>query len=152
VAIPYIYTVYLKNFIHHILSHSFFPQFPIIWMVISLKGKGSCNLSLADICFISVMVPNKLMDLQNTRRVISCVDCVTQMSLFIIFGCMNSLLITVMAYDWFVAICHTLHYSVIMNPQLCAILVLVSFLFGLLDSQVHNFIFLQFSYQRSRNF
>jgi olfactory receptor len=59
---------------------------------------------------------------------------------------MDSLLITVMAYDWFVAICHPLNYSVIMNPQLCAILVPVSFLFGLLDSQVHNFIFLQFSY------
>ncbi|XP_020009237.2 olfactory receptor 7E178-like [Castor canadensis] len=51
-----------------------------------------------------------------------------------------------MAYNWFVAICYPLHYSIIMNLQLCALLVLVSFLFSLLDSQVHNLIVLQFSY------
>jgi olfactory receptor len=110
------------------------------------------NLSLIDICFTSVTVPNMIVDLQNSRRVICYVDCMTQMSLLIFFGCTDSLLLTVMAYDQFVVICHPLHYSVIMNLQLCAILVLVYFLFDLLDSQLDNLIFLQFSYFKDVKF
>ncbi|XP_046314325.1 olfactory receptor 7E178-like [Marmota monax] len=45
-----------------------------------------------------------------------------------------------------VAICHSLHYLVIMNPHLCGSLVLVSVLFSLFESQLHHLIILQFSY------
>ncbi|XP_047386384.1 olfactory receptor 18-like [Sciurus carolinensis] len=51
-----------------------------------------------------------------------------------------------MAYDWFMAICHPLNYSVIMNPRLCGFLVLMSFLISLFDSQLHNLIVLNFRY------
>ncbi|XP_027810776.2 olfactory receptor 7E24-like [Marmota flaviventris] len=104
------------------------------------------NLSLADICFISTTVPKMLANIQTHSRAISYVGCLTQMSLFIIFVCMDDMLLTVMAYDRFVAICHPLHYPDIMNPSLCAFLVLVSFLVSLLDSQIHNLIALQFTY------
>ncbi|XP_020042910.2 olfactory receptor 7E178-like [Castor canadensis] len=63
--------------------------------------------------------------------------CLTQVFFFILFGCLDSLLLTVMAYDRLVAICHPLHYPNIMNPRLCDLLVLVSFFISLLDSQVH---------------
>ncbi|VTJ88251.1 Hypothetical predicted protein, partial [Marmota monax] len=76
------------------------------------------NLSLADICFTSTTVPKMIVNLQTHSRRISYVGCLTQMSLFLIFGCMDDLLLTVMAYDHVVAICHPLHYPTIMNPRL----------------------------------
>ncbi|KAF7482055.1 hypothetical protein GHT09_006648 [Marmota monax] len=104
------------------------------------------SLSLADICFISTTVPKMIVDIQTHSRAISYVGCLTQMSFFLIFGCMDDMLLTVMAYDRFVAICHPLQYSIIMNPRLCTILVLMSFLISLLDSQIHTLIALQFAY------
>ncbi|XP_077652703.1 olfactory receptor 7E24-like [Urocitellus parryii] len=101
------------------------------------------NLSLADIGFISTTVPKMLMNIQTRSRSISYVGCLTQMSLFALFVCMDDMLLTVMAYDRFVAICHPLQYSVIMSPRLCGFLVLVSFLCSILDSQMHNSIVLQ---------
>jgi olfactory receptor len=84
-------------------------------------------------------------DIQTHNRVISYVDCLTQMSLCIIFANMDDMLLTVMAYDRFVAICHPLHYPVTMNSHFCCVLVLMSFMFSLLDSQLHNLIALQFT-------
>ncbi|XP_076727607.1 olfactory receptor 7E24-like [Callospermophilus lateralis] len=104
------------------------------------------NLSLVDICFSSTIVPKMTVDILTQSKIISYVSCLTQMSLFIIFACMDDFLLTVMAYDRFVAICHPLHYSVIMSPRLCGFLVLVSFLVSLFDSQLHNSIVLQFTY------
>ncbi|XP_027267455.1 olfactory receptor 7E24-like [Cricetulus griseus] len=101
-------------------------------------------LSLADIGFISTTVPKLLLDLQIFKySSISYVGCLTQMSFFVTFGCMDSMLLTVMAYDRFVAICHPLYYTVIMNPCRCGILVLVSFSASLFDSLIHNFATLQ---------
>ncbi|MBZ3878242.1 Olfactory receptor 7E24 [Sciurus carolinensis] len=104
-----------------------------------------CNLSFTDICFISTTVPKMIVDIQTHSRVISYEGCLTQMSIFAFFVCMDDMLLTVMAYDRFVAICHPLHYLVIMNPRLCGFLVLISVLVSLFDSQLHNLIVLQFT-------
>uniref|UniRef100_A0A5F9D836 G-protein coupled receptors family 1 profile domain-containing protein n=1 Tax=Oryctolagus cuniculus TaxID=9986 RepID=A0A5F9D836_RABIT len=101
-----------------------------------------CNLSLADMGFTSTTVPKMIVDVYTHSTVISYVGCLTQMSLFIIFGCMDDLILTVMAYDRFVAICHPLHYQVIMNPHRCGFLVSVSFFGSLLESLLHNLILL----------
>ncbi|XP_017355695.2 olfactory receptor 7E24 [Cebus imitator] len=101
------------------------------------------NLCLADIGFTSTTVPKMIVDIQTHSRVISYVGCLTQMSFFVLFACMDDMLLSVMAYDRFVAICHPLHYLVIMNPRLCGFLVLLSFFISLLDSQLHNLIELQ---------
>ncbi|XP_049732696.1 olfactory receptor 7E24-like [Elephas maximus indicus] len=95
------------------------------------------NLSLADIGFTSVTIPKMLMDINTHHRIISYGDCLIQLSFFIFFGCMDNLLLGVMAYDRFVAICHPLHYPIIMNPNLCGLMVLASFFLSLLDSQLH---------------
>uniref|UniRef100_A0A8C9I9T5 Olfactory receptor 7E24-like n=1 Tax=Piliocolobus tephrosceles TaxID=591936 RepID=A0A8C9I9T5_9PRIM len=101
------------------------------------------NLSLADIGFTSTTVPKVIVDIQSHSRVISYVGCLTQMSLFAVFGGMEDMLLSVMAYDRFVAICYPLYYPVIMNPCFCGFLVLLSFFLSLLDSQLHNWIALQ---------
>ncbi|XP_058137035.1 olfactory receptor 7E178-like [Dasypus novemcinctus] len=95
------------------------------------------NLSLADIGFTSTTVPKMVMDIHTHQGVISYTGCLIQLSFFYLFGCLESMILTVMAYDKFVAICHPLHYAVIMNPQRCALLVLLSFFISLLDSQLH---------------
>ncbi|XP_003422956.2 olfactory receptor 7E178-like [Loxodonta africana] len=95
------------------------------------------NLSLADIGFTSTTIPKMLMDINTHHRIISYGNCLIQLSFFVFWGCMDNLLLMVMAYDRFVAICHPLHYPVILNPNLCGLMVLVSFFLSLLDSQLH---------------
>ncbi|XP_021104626.1 olfactory receptor 7E24-like [Heterocephalus glaber] len=101
------------------------------------------NLSFIDISLTSSIVPKLIVGILNHIRVISYVGCLTQMSFFILFACMDHMLLTVMAYDRFVAICHPLHYATIMNPRLCVLLVLFSVFVGLLESQLHILIVLQ---------
>ncbi|KAM6218635.1 olfactory receptor 7E178-like isoform 2-T2 [Rhynchocyon petersi] len=95
------------------------------------------NLSLADIGFISTTVPKMLMNIQTQNKSITYAGCLTQVSFFYLFACLDSLFLTAMAYDRFVAICHPLHYTVIMNRRLCGLLVLFSFLISLMVSQLH---------------
>ncbi|XP_006877932.1 PREDICTED: olfactory receptor 7E24-like [Chrysochloris asiatica] len=104
------------------------------------------NLSLADIGFTSATIPKMLLDIHTHHRIISYVDCLIQLSFYLFFGCMDNLLLTVMAYDRFVAICHPLHYPVIMNPYLCGLLVLVSCFLSLLNSQLHCFMVSQLTF------
>ncbi|KAM4889279.1 uncharacterized protein RHO17_018362 [Thomomys bottae] len=86
------------------------------------------NLSFVDISFTSTTVPKMLVDIQTQRKDISYPECLTQVYFFMIFVGMDNFLLTVMAYDRFVAICHPLNYPVIMNPHFCGLLVLVSWL------------------------
>ncbi|KAF7465462.1 hypothetical protein GHT09_004014 [Marmota monax] len=84
------------------------------------------NLSFVDICFTSTMVPKMLVNIQPHSKDISYTGCLTRVYFFMIFAGMDKFLPTVMAYDHFVAICHPLNYTVIMNPRLCVLLVLTS--------------------------
>ncbi|XP_036894991.1 olfactory receptor 7A10-like [Sturnira hondurensis] len=86
------------------------------------------NLSLVDICFTSTTIPKMLVNIQTQSKVITYAGCITQVYFFILFAGLDVFLLTVMAYDRFVAICHPLHYTVIMNTQFCGLLVLMSWL------------------------
>jgi olfactory receptor len=88
------------------------------------------NLSLLEVCFTLVMVPKMLIDLVSPRKIITFVGCGTQMYFFFFFGCSECFLLSMMAYDRFVAICSPLRYSVIMNRSLCLWMVLGSWMFG----------------------
>ncbi|XP_036702355.1 olfactory receptor 7D4-like [Balaenoptera musculus] len=83
------------------------------------------NLSFVDICFVSTTIPRMLVNIQTQSKGISYIGCLTQVYFLMIFAVMDSFLLTVMAYDRFVAICLPLHYTVIINPRFCGLLVLM---------------------------
>ncbi|KAI5182311.1 Olfactory Receptor 7D4 [Manis pentadactyla] len=82
------------------------------------------HLSFVDICFTSTTVPKTLVNIQTQSKDISYVGCLTQVYFFMVFAGLDDFLLTVMAYDRYVAICHPLHYTAVMNPRLCGLLVL----------------------------
>ncbi|XP_059015058.1 olfactory receptor 7E178-like [Mustela lutreola] len=104
------------------------------------------NLSLADIGFSTTTIPKMLVNIQTHSKSITYAGCLTQVSFFILFGCLDNLLLAVMAYDRFVAICHPLNYSVIMSPCFCSLLVLMSLFGSLLESQIHFLMVFQLTF------
>ncbi|XP_025771918.1 olfactory receptor-like protein OLF4 [Puma concolor] len=104
------------------------------------------NLSFVDICFTSTTIPKMLWNIQTQSKVITYENCITQMYFFLLFAGLDIFLLTVMAYDRFVAICYPLHYTVIMNPRLCGLLVLVSWIINALYSLLQTLMVLQLSF------
>ncbi|NP_001377753.1 olfactory receptor family 7 subfamily A member 115 [Bos taurus] len=104
------------------------------------------NLSFVDICFTSTTIPKMLWNVQTQSKVITYEGCITQIYFFLLSAVLDIFLLTVMAYDRFVAICHPLHYMVIMNPRLCFLLVLVSWTISILNSLLQSLILLQLSF------
>ncbi|XP_032027466.1 olfactory receptor 7D4-like [Hylobates moloch] len=104
------------------------------------------NLSLADIGFTSTTVPKMLVNIQVQSNTISYAGCITQMYFFMVFGGMDTFLLTVMAYDRYVAICRPLYYPVIMKPRLCGLLVLVSWFLSLSYSLIQSLLMLRVSF------
>ncbi|XP_054574299.1 olfactory receptor 7A10-like [Eptesicus fuscus] len=104
------------------------------------------NLSLVDICFTSTTVPKMLWNIQTQSKAITYAGCITQLYFFLLFGGLDDFLLAVMAYDRYVAICHPLHYMDIMNPGICGLLVLVSWIMGALNSLLQSLIVLPLSF------
>ncbi|XP_046542213.1 olfactory receptor 7D4-like [Equus quagga] len=104
------------------------------------------NLSFVDICFTSTTVPKMLVNMQAESKDISYTGCLTQVYFFMIFALLDDFLLTVMAYDRFVAICHPLHYMVIMNPRLCGLLVLMCWFISFWVSLLHILLLRQLTF------
>ncbi|XP_068837412.1 olfactory receptor 7A5-like [Capricornis sumatraensis] len=104
------------------------------------------NLSFVDICFTSTTIPKMLWNIQTQSQVITYEGCITQMYFYILFAELDDILLTVMAYDRYVAICHPLNYMVIMSPWVCVLLVLISWMLIALYSLLHSLMVLQLSF------
>ncbi|KAM9739434.1 olfactory receptor 2B6-like [Dama dama] len=92
------------------------------------------NLSLLDLCYTTSTVPQLLVNLHSTRKVISYGGCVAQLFMFLALGATECVLLAVMSFDRFVAICRPLRYSVIMSQRLCLQLAAASWITGFSNS------------------
>ncbi|MBZ3885973.1 Olfactory receptor 7C2 [Sciurus carolinensis] len=108
------------------------------------------NLSLADIDFTSSTIPKALRNIQTQSKVITFAGCISQIYFFVVFGCQENMLLTVMAYDRFVAVFHPLHYVSIMNPRLCLLMALGSWLISVLGSLPESMTILRLSFCTNR--
>ncbi|XP_074087872.1 olfactory receptor 10AG1-like [Macrotis lagotis] len=88
------------------------------------------NFSLLEICYTSVTLPRMLADLWSPKRSISFLACAVQACFLYILGAAECLLLTVMAYDRYVAICKPLFYPLIMNHKVCVQMVVASWMTG----------------------
>ncbi|XP_025032736.1 olfactory receptor 14C36-like [Python bivittatus] len=77
------------------------------------------SLALQDIGSVSVFIPKAVFNSVMNIRDISYSECVTQVLLFVFFVDSDISLLTVMAYDRYVAICNPLKYEMIMNKKVC---------------------------------
>ncbi|XP_045653432.1 olfactory receptor 7A17-like [Ursus americanus] len=104
------------------------------------------NLSFADISFTSTTIPKMLWNIQNQSKVITFEGCLSQIYFFLLCAELDDFILSAMAYDRFMAICHPLHYTVIMNPRLCGLLVLVSWVISALNSLLQSLMLLRLSF------
>uniref|UniRef100_A0A8C6H264 Olfactory receptor n=1 Tax=Mus spicilegus TaxID=10103 RepID=A0A8C6H264_MUSSI len=95
------------------------------------------HLAIVDMSYASNNVPKMLANLVTQRRTISFIPCLMQTFLYLAFAHIECLILVVMSYDRFVAICHPLHYTVIMSWRVCTILAAVSWIFSFLLALVH---------------
>ncbi|XP_062053987.1 olfactory receptor 4X1-like [Lepus europaeus] len=120
-------------------------------VVTVMVGKGLTSpmyfflsfLSFVEICYCSVTAPKLIVDPFNKRKAISLKGCFTQIFFLHFFGGTEIFLLTVMAYDRYVAICKPLHYVTIMNRRVCGLLVGAAWGGGLLHSVGQTFLIFQ---------
>ncbi|KFO28179.1 Olfactory receptor 1F12 [Fukomys damarensis] len=79
-----------------------------------------------------------LVNIQTQTQSISYPGCLAQMYFCMMFADMDNFLLTVMAYDRYVAICHPLRYSTVMSQCLCASLVAIPWVIAILNPLLHT--------------
>nr|XP_033779234.1 olfactory receptor 1G1-like [Geotrypetes seraphini] len=107
------------------------------------------NLSILDIFSMTVTVPKLLAILLTQSNPISFRSCIVQMYCYMSSVEIEYLLLAAMAYDRYAAICNPLHYPIIMNKKVCALLAAASWVTGSLETLPHTITISQFSFCNS---
>ncbi|KAM9304982.1 olfactory receptor 8D1-like [Gastrophryne carolinensis] len=107
------------------------------------------NLASVDLCFSSVTIPRMLIDLITKRRMITLAACLTQIFYFLSFAICEIVLLTVMSYDRYVAVCHPLQYLQIMRWQTCVLLASAVWFLGFICSFPHTALALKLTFCKS---
>ena len=108
------------------------------------------QLSFMDMMYISVTVPKMLMDQITGVNKISVPECGIQMFLYVTLAGSEFFLLASMAYDRYMAICHPLHYPVLMNHKVCLFLASGCWFLGSVDGFLFTPITMTFPFCRSR--
>ncbi|KAM5129430.1 olfactory receptor 5V1-like [Mantella aurantiaca] len=109
------------------------------------------NLSIIDIGFSSTIVPKILLNTLVKDKSISLLGCAIQMFFHLGLGSTECIILAVMAYDRFAAICRPLHYNTIMNKMLCISLAAGAWSMCFLNSAIHVMLTFQLPYCKSHH-
>ncbi|XP_049635759.1 olfactory receptor 5W2-like [Suncus etruscus] len=107
------------------------------------------NLSFCDVCYSSSISPKMLVDFLSEKKRIPYSFCTIQMYIFAAFGDIECLMLAVMAYDRYVAICNPLLYTVAMSRRLSSFLMFLTYFMGFLDSTIHTCLAFRLSFCNS---
>ncbi|XP_047374089.1 olfactory receptor 8K3-like [Sciurus carolinensis] len=88
------------------------------------------HLALSDLGYSTAVGPKMLVNFVMDQNTISYYLCATQLAFFCVFITSELYMLSVMAYDRYVAICNPLLYTVIMSQRVCQFLVAISYLYG----------------------
>ncbi|XP_039225340.1 olfactory receptor 6Y1-like [Crotalus tigris] len=95
-----------------------------------------CNLSFLEVWYITTIVPKMLGNFLSQEKHISFQGCLTQLYFFVSFMCSEFVLLAVMSYDRYLAICYPLRYPVLMNNNFCAWLSAGCWICGFVTSMI----------------
>ncbi|XP_051055442.1 olfactory receptor 7G2-like [Phodopus roborovskii] len=104
------------------------------------------SLSINDICLNTNTIPKMLMNLITQNQSITYIACLTKVLFVLVFTGLENCLLAVMACDRYVAICHPLRYSTIINPSSCILMVLISLFFSFVFGLLHTLMVLRLSF------
>lgn len=96
------------------------------------------NLSFLDLCYTTSTVPEMLVNLRGAEKIISYGGCVAQLYIFLALGSTESILLAIMAFDRYAAICKPLCYPVIMNQRRCIHMAAGTWISGFANSVVQS--------------
>ncbi|XP_069592638.1 olfactory receptor 5B12-like [Ranitomeya imitator] len=104
------------------------------------------NLACLDMGCSSITSPRLLYDLTTNDKTISVAACMSQVFFFIFFATCEILLLAVMSYDRYIAICRPLHYIQVMGWQTCVHLAVAVWMLGMLYSLIHTIFTLRLTF------
>uniref|UniRef100_A0A8C3WDQ4 Olfactory receptor n=1 Tax=Catagonus wagneri TaxID=51154 RepID=A0A8C3WDQ4_9CETA len=108
------------------------------------------QLSFVDLNYISTIVPKMVYNYLTGNRSISFTGCGAQSFFFLTLGGAETLLLTSMSYDRYVAICFPLHYPIRISKRVCVSMIVGSWIMGSINSCAHTTYALHIPYCQSR--
>ncbi|XP_068920774.1 olfactory receptor 13C9-like [Petaurus breviceps papuanus] len=107
------------------------------------------NLSFLDICYTSTSIPPTLVSFLSQRKSISFLGCAVQMFLGLAMGTTECVLLAMMAFDRYVAICNPLRYPTIMSKVVYVQMAAYSWASGGANSLVQTTLVVQLPFCRN---